>query len=57
MPAFCVVVYILNEQRPQKSKPAIYCVVCFGNYQAVRNFALIGFSDKPALLGPAKRLS
>jgi len=57
MLAFCVVVYVLNEQRPQKSKPAIYCVVCFGNYQAVRNFALIGFSDKPALLGPAKRLS
>jgi len=57
MPAFCVLVYILNEQGSPESKPAIYCVVCFGIYQAVRNFALIGFSDKAALLGPAERLS
>jgi len=57
MPAFCVAVYILNEQGSQKSKPAVYCVVCFGIYQAVRNFALIGFNDKAALFGPTKRLS
>jgi len=57
MAAFCVVVYILNEHGSPKSKPAIYCVVCFAIYQAVRNFALIGFSDIVVLLGPAKRLS
>jgi len=57
MPTFCVAVYILNEQGSQKPNPAIYCVVCFGIYQVVRNFTLIGFSDKAALLGPTKRLS
>jgi hypothetical protein len=54
MPAFCVEVDILNEQRSQKSKSAIYCVACFGIYQAVRNLALIGFCDTAALLGPAE---